>query len=96
MGFDATGDARVDFGNKTTNPLIERLTEKLQFAPRPMDTNYPCPDRVLVFCASGAFGLENDIVTLYADDAKSIEQGVAALGVVLKGGSAPRTVLIVF
>lgn len=80
-------------GNKTNNPLIARLTEKLQLAPRPVSENYPGAGRVLVFWASGAFGLENDIVTLYADDAVGIERGISALQAILKTGSAPREVL---
>ncbi len=74
----------VLLGNVATNPLITRLVKQYRICPRQVNANYPGPGHALLYWAQGMFGLQNDIVTLYADDAEGLEQAIIALARQLK------------
>ena len=63
------------FGNRASNPLIARLVEKYQLCPRQLDAAYPGIHRALLYWAYGLFGLNHDIIVIYAGDARGLEAG---------------------
>src|SRR5690606_545752 len=75
-------------GDRRSNPLMAMLVDDYLLSPRPLDERYPGPGRALAWWSSGLFGLEHDIVALYACDEPGLVAGAMALPGVL-APSAP-------
>ena len=58
------------------NALMKLLVDSYLLCPRLIDEAYPGAGRAIVWWANGMFGLENDIVAVYATDAAGMEAGV--------------------
>lgn len=72
-------------GCQENNPLIARLTGPWWLSPRTLSAHYPGVGRALLFWEQGMFGMDNDIVVVYAQDAKGLERGAGALATLLEG-----------
>lgn len=85
----AIGKQVILLGNRQHNPLIAKLTDTYQLRPWPVTDGYPGSGRALLYWAQGMFGIDNDIIVLYADDAAGINSGVAALMAVVRQKPQP-------
>jgi len=87
-------------GSRRNNPLIRKLVDDYRLAPPPLTASGRkakrrlAPGRSMVFRVGGAFGINRDIVVVYADDPKGLERGVKALADVLRGRPAPETMVL--
>lgn len=79
----------VLFGNAKTNPLVDRMVNSYRLSPRQFANGYPGPGRALLFWEQGMFGLNNDIVVVYADDANGLDVGVKTLAALVAGEPRP-------
>lgn len=75
----------VLIGDRQSNPLIARLIDDYQLCPSRVSEAYPGTGRALVYWAHGLFGLEYDIVVIYANDTDGLQQGVAAIPEDIRG-----------
>ena len=85
----AIGKQVVLLGSRETNKLIARMVDTYRLCPRIVGAGYPGGGRALLYWSQGMFGLHNDIVVVYADDAGGLRRGEAALEAVLNGRRIP-------
>jgi hypothetical protein len=88
----AINEQVILLGNRRGNPLISKLIDGYGIAPsgiRSAAGKGIGRGRAALFWATAAFGIENDIVVVYADDPRGLERGVKALAAILSGHPLP-------
>jgi len=72
----------VILGGRDDNPLTRLLVDAYFLYPRQIDEASPGPGRALVWWAAGVFGLDSDIVAIYAEDAAGLDAGAGAVSAI--------------
>jgi len=72
-------------GDRKNNPLIARLIDKLSLYPHPVNDQFPGAGRGMIYWAKTVFGLNQDIIVIYGEEAASIDQATLALGQIALG-----------
>ncbi len=72
-------------GDRKNNPLMTRLIDTLNLSPHPITPAYPGPGRGLLYWAKTVFGFNQDVVVVYGEDSRSLDEASDALGKILSG-----------